>query len=122
MFNPVLQFNLEQNNLFMNKKTPLYDYFETYRPFSRDGADWYVISNLTWNPKFIVKHSDEESARNHARRLNELWREEFYASPQASCDAPDQPPHKSDNVSLLKRLKSLLVDTLLLIRYRFLLR
>jgi len=106
----------------MNKKIPLSDYFETYRPFSRNGVDWYVISNLTWNPELVAKHPDEASARNHARHLNALWREEFDAKYQASLRVPHQPPDNLDNASPLRKLKSLLAGTLLLLRSQFQLR
>ena len=121
MSNPVLQLSFKKNRL-MNKKIPKFHYFETYRPFTRNGRDWYVLSNLTWNPTVISKHPDEASARDHARHLNELWREGFYANLQASCYVPARPPDKLGNASPWHRLKSLLADTLLSIRSRFQLR
>jgi len=106
----------------MNRKIPLSDYFETYRPFSRNGVDWYVISNLTWNPKLVAKHPDEASARNHARHLNALWREEFDAKYQASLRVPDQPPNNLDNASLPQRLKNSLAGILFYLGCLFRLR
>lgn len=106
----------------MNRKIPTSDYFETYRPFSRDGVDWYVISNLTWNPEPVAKHPDKASARNHARHLNALWREGFDANYQASLRVPHQPPDNLDNASLLRKLKSLLAGTLLFLCSQFPLR
>ena len=106
----------------MNKKLSPSDYFQTYRPFSQNGVDWFVISNLTWDPEFISKHPDETSARDHARHLNALWRERFYGNHQASVFSLPQPPDNLDNVSLLRKLKNLLVGSLLFLRSRFQLR
>ena len=103
----------------MNKKTPLPDYFETYRPFSRDGIHWYVLSNLDFDPHVVSIHSDEVSARDHARRLNALWRERFYGNHPAYLPAPSQPRRMSDSAFLARKLKSLLAGTLLFLRSRF---
>jgi len=103
----------------MNKKLSPSDYFQTYRPFSRNGVDWFVISNLTWDPQFISKHPDEDSARDHARHLNALWRERFYGNHQASVRVLFQPPDNLDNASPLRKLKNLLAGTLLFLRSQF---
>ena len=57
------------------QKKPM-EFFHTYRPWKGDDGPWYVLCNLTAYPTRVSEHLDEESARNHARTLNDIWEQE----------------------------------------------
>lgn len=51
------------------------EFFHTYRPWQGEGGTWYVLSNLTSYPTRVSQHPDEKSARDHARILNDIWKQ-----------------------------------------------
>jgi len=100
------------------RKKPI-EFFHTYRAWQGDSGQWYVVSNLTSPHTVVCTHPDRESARNHARDLNALWLEEFYATRRASAHEHSQPHCTYRSESLVSQLRSSLAGIVSYLRYRF---